>query len=376
MSLIAKFAWIALPALAGCGVLSQVSSQGAGAHPGGKANSRSMRPVGAKQAFEVDVTYTIDAGRAAREAGGEVYLVQKVPPSMRAGTSPNQDITSSFTLDGQQPKIMKSERGDDLFVLKANSNSGAAVFSIKGVVYNRDLTNPSGQKTPLSASERKKYLEDSKYIKPSDPKVQSAIDSLGLRKRSGESDRAFADRVGVWIAANKSYAVTGEAPRNEANPESILYQREVNCNGASALWATILQGNGIPTQIRLRLITRINNNPEKWTFHADVMPYLDGEWVGIASTGPMSDTARIVQANTLRGDYGFLTDMGRYGGPLIDIASIAGDRINLEGIGRVYSTFNTHQPRIYVPDGGAGRAHRYNLIVTHNVREIPLDGSN
>ena len=378
MGFIAKFAWIALPAFAGCGVLSQVSSQGTGTNQDGKAK-RSMQPVGAKQAFDVDVTYRIDAGKAAREAGGNVYLVQKVPPSMRAGTSPNQDITSSFTLDGQQPKIMKSERGDDLFVLKANSNSGTAVFSIKGIVYNRDLTNPSGQKTPLSASERKRYLEDSKYIKPSDPKVQSAIDSLGLRKRSGESDRAFADRVGVWIAKNKKYTLdesVGGAPRDENNPQSILYKPGLNCNGASALWATVLQGNNIPTQIRLRLITRIDNNPEKWTFHADVMPYLDGEWVGINSTGPMSGPGRIVQRNTMRGDSGFLTDMGRYGGPLIDIATIAGDRIKLDGIGRFYSTFNTHLPRIYVPDGGAGRAHQYNLIVAHNVREIPLDGSN
>jgi hypothetical protein len=37
MGLIAKFAWIALPALAGFGVLSQVFSQGAGTNPGGKA---------------------------------------------------------------------------------------------------------------------------------------------------------------------------------------------------------------------------------------------------------------------------------------------------------------------------------------------------
>ena len=37
MRLIAKFAWIALPALAGCGMLSQVSSQGTGTNPGGKA---------------------------------------------------------------------------------------------------------------------------------------------------------------------------------------------------------------------------------------------------------------------------------------------------------------------------------------------------
>lgn len=37
MGLIAKIAWIALPALAGCGVLSQVSSQGTGTNPGGKA---------------------------------------------------------------------------------------------------------------------------------------------------------------------------------------------------------------------------------------------------------------------------------------------------------------------------------------------------
>jgi hypothetical protein len=35
MGLIAKFAWIVLPALAGCGVLSQVSSQGTGTNPGG-----------------------------------------------------------------------------------------------------------------------------------------------------------------------------------------------------------------------------------------------------------------------------------------------------------------------------------------------------
>lgn len=37
MGLIAKFAWIALTALAGCGVLSQVASQGTGTNPEGKA---------------------------------------------------------------------------------------------------------------------------------------------------------------------------------------------------------------------------------------------------------------------------------------------------------------------------------------------------
>lgn len=38
MGLITKLAWVALPALAGCGMLSQVSSQGSGTNPGGNAN--------------------------------------------------------------------------------------------------------------------------------------------------------------------------------------------------------------------------------------------------------------------------------------------------------------------------------------------------
>lgn len=38
MGLFSKLAWLALPALAGCGVLSQVSSQGPGASPGGNAS--------------------------------------------------------------------------------------------------------------------------------------------------------------------------------------------------------------------------------------------------------------------------------------------------------------------------------------------------
>ncbi|MBN9500506.1 MAG: hypothetical protein BGO01_07705 [Armatimonadetes bacterium 55-13] len=39
MGIVAKLFWVALPALAGCAVLSQVSSQGAGTNPGGKATS-------------------------------------------------------------------------------------------------------------------------------------------------------------------------------------------------------------------------------------------------------------------------------------------------------------------------------------------------
>ena len=45
MGLIAKFAWIALPLLAGSGVLPQVSSQGTGTIPGGKASSGSTRSL-------------------------------------------------------------------------------------------------------------------------------------------------------------------------------------------------------------------------------------------------------------------------------------------------------------------------------------------
>lgn len=363
MRTISRLAWAAIPGVAVCAALSQVAAQGSG-------SSGANVPVGAVQAFEVDVRYTIDAGQAARDAGGDVFLVQKVPPSMRAGTSPNQDITTSFTLDGQQPEIKKSERGDDLYVLKATSKSGTAVFTIKGIVYNRDLTRPSGQKVPLSEADRRRYIADSRYIKPSDPKVQSAIDALGLRKKPGETDRAFADRLGVWIARNKKYRFDGNPPRDADNPQVVLQVPEVNCNGASALWATVLQANGIPTQIRLRLIIRTDNNPEKWTFHADVMPYLDGEWVGINSTVPMSDSSKILQGNTMIGARGFFADISPgYGGPLIDIATIAEDRIKLDDIRALYATFNSHLPYRFSQHAPSAKCA---ITVTHSVREVSI----
>jgi len=53
MSLIAKLAWVALPALTGSGMLSQVSSQGPGTYPGGKTSSYERELLSIRNAGEI-----------------------------------------------------------------------------------------------------------------------------------------------------------------------------------------------------------------------------------------------------------------------------------------------------------------------------------
>lgn len=61
MGLITKLAWVALPALAGCSMMSQVSSQGLGTNPGGKTsrNSDSIERSAESLAFVISGNTTV-----------------------------------------------------------------------------------------------------------------------------------------------------------------------------------------------------------------------------------------------------------------------------------------------------------------------------
>ena len=63
MRLYAKAAWMALPLLAGCAALTQLSSQGAGTNSGGKASGLSNDTGAAKTNFPEDRDWLIEGGR-------------------------------------------------------------------------------------------------------------------------------------------------------------------------------------------------------------------------------------------------------------------------------------------------------------------------
>lgn len=83
MGLITKFALLALPTLAGCGVLSQVSSQGAGSAPGGKANTYSGPKIPSLEAVERRVAFIDDAEAVYKQANFRPKWIDRVPQDFR-----------------------------------------------------------------------------------------------------------------------------------------------------------------------------------------------------------------------------------------------------------------------------------------------------
>jgi hypothetical protein len=246
MGLIAKFAWIVLPALAGCGVLSQVSSQGTGTHPGGKAtltnrSPENSAPFGAVRAQRVDVTVSFNPSKYAQEAGGRVYITYPKAPNVA-----NQDLTVTGTIDGAPMETIKDVNGREVLGGWATSNSRNVTIRMTGTVFEREIrpgmSNPNAR---ITQREREMFTKPNWFVQHDRPQYRAGLKAAGLEKKSGEDAFDWAVRAGDWLASNKRYARTGNA---SFNLEELWRFSEFNCNRTTDFLVAGARANGFPAR--------------------------------------------------------------------------------------------------------------------------------
>lgn len=371
MVFVTKLALVVLPALAGFSVLAQVSSQGTGTNPGGKASANRLNakvPLGTVQAWNVDVTGTLDVGKIAKEQGGNVNIIQIIPPSISRGNSQNQEISATLTLDGKIAKIMKAEDGTDVLVITATPNSGKAYLRLTGTIFNRNMTDINNGSVDITPEEKARFTGDYYAFNVKSDAVKAQLNNLGLLRNQGESDSNFVKRICLWFSKNKDY----ESSAHGANSEAIFKMGALNCNGASKTLVAILRANGVAAKANPRLFLIRDAKTDQ---HSDVLACFADQkkWVGIAGSGLVSRKAAIASAGLYNSPaFGRDIDPG-FNGIFIDMADDVGHMVVIPGVSRYYSFYNEQNPTwSKVGTDGEVRGKVY-FDYTHKFTPVSID---
>ena len=326
-------------------------------------------PLGTKQAWTVDVTGTLDAGKLAREQGGNVNIIQILPPSISRGNSQNQEILTTLTLDGQNAKIMKTEDGKtEVLVITATPNSGTAYLKLTGIVYNRHMADISDGGTKISAEDKARFTDGYFTFDMKTAEVKQRLQELGLVRRENELDSELVKRVCLWLANNKTATTSGAG----AGPETaqLLDQVALNCNGASKTLLAILKTNGIAAKANPRLHLL---NDGKTSQHSDIIVYISDQnkWMGVSGAGLISSDKDLAINRGVSGKIGSFGHDISLTGTFIDMADDVGHMILIPGISRYYSYFNEVNPTW--SKAGSGGKVRGKVYYQFTHKFTPLD---
>ncbi len=374
LSLLAAIACLAaIPVISGCGKQAfglgvQTGKESPAKVTGSTVNGIAI-PIGTEQAWEISIRYELDASKAAREFGGKALLTQPVPPSLSQGTSSNQEIKASLTCDGRAAKIGKDSLGDSILLLEVDSNSGTAILEFKGVVFNRNMRSVKDGGETLSASKRKKFTRPY-FVNHEAPAFKQFLKKNGLNRDSDQSTGEYVDKILVWLAQNRTYGHDGDG--KELNEALLVKPGTIDCNLSSALVAAILRANGVPVQIKTRVLAKFNG---KWDFHADIAYFNKEErkWEGVSPADIISGTRDDVLAKgTAVGSNGLGLDFSPgYESVMVDTANDVDRIYDFKGWAGVGLDYNTQSP--WAHGRQQGQVGDVDFKLTHKITPLKIN---
>ena len=217
------------------------------ARPPQKADSV---PLGTVSIKDIDMTFSIDAGKLSHDAGNKRILLLFPKPSN--GSHQVIEVTSA-TLDGQNFIEDSNEKfGRTVLRTWATPESGMAVVKVHAKVFNRRITEDlvlSGL-AELDEKEKEKYLNNQAPFPYGRQEFRGALESAGLVIHSGQSVYDFMKKtVAGYMVGRFHYQAD---PKYSADvykrPEKLIESPGCDyfkCNFGSMLWVAIARANGI-----------------------------------------------------------------------------------------------------------------------------------
>jgi hypothetical protein len=152
----------------------------------------------------------------------------------------------------------------------------------EATLYARKLVQgaPKTQTVPLSNTESKIYLEQSKSVDFREPLFQEWLDKAALRRKDEETDLLFAFRAFKHI--REHYPETG-APGMKAS-EVCASKNGSSCGGCAVLFCAVLRANGIPARSLWGRWASSRRQPEQIVWHVKAEFYAAG--IGWVPTDP------------------------------------------------------------------------------------------
>jgi hypothetical protein len=143
---------------------------------------------------------------------------------------------------------------------------------------NRPRSPSNYAPSPIKKERFKPFLEDSEFIKPSDPDIQKLVFEIG----SGEKDTlALMKKILLWVYDNIGTEYIAETL---SGPE-VLKRKKGKCVEYSTLFASLARAAGIPT----RIVFGEALNGKNWVGHMWCEVWL-GEWIAVdAAAGILVD---------------------------------------------------------------------------------------
>jgi len=143
---------------------------------------------------------------------------------------------------------------------------------------NRPRSPSNYPRFPIQDDQFAPFLEDSEFIKPSDPAIQNLV----IEIRSGEKDSlAMVKKILLWVYDNIKTEYIAETL---SGPE-VLKRKKGKCVEYSTLFASLARAAGIPT----RIVFGEALNGKNWVGHMWCEVWL-GEWIAVdAAAGILVD---------------------------------------------------------------------------------------
>lgn len=132
---------------------------------------------------------------------------------------------------------------------------------------------------PIKDEKFATFLEDTEYIKPSDPSIQQQLAEIRGDKKNA---LMIVQNILHWISANIKTDMIAETLKG---PE-VLQKRKGKCSEYAILFASFARAAGIPTRIALGEV----NSGNKWIGHMWDEVWL-GQWIAVDPTAGIFVTA-------------------------------------------------------------------------------------
>lgn len=353
MKFVANLAWLALPALAGCGIVSQVPSRGAGTHsrekatlssvmrnlnqfrrravatglvtvqllalssiaqahqqpfgadallaltgpksPTGLSMKRREVPFGTVRAARMTVTYQGDIQPVvAKHGNGAIFFLQ--PASDNGWSQKVHDIQVQVDGKSYQPN-MKDWLGRPAYVIPVDASSKNFYARVEFTQFDRVIRKNDVNPNPitLSKADIEKYTADYTVVKGIvDGKNKAALGQAGLLRRAGESEWDFVQRVMQDCISNRRWRYSEQKAEWPKNPTQWLQGANVgNCVDINTYFIWLLRESGIPSRY---VSSSVPTNNGQYRGHGSVEFFSThhGAWIPADLTALVSSGASTV----------------------------------------------------------------------------------